>query len=167
MFNYLKISFFAASLFVVGLATNNVNAQESRGTDSRAVERPAHRGDMHRPDGEHERLTPEQRAEKMTQKMAEELNLSKEQYAKVLELNKQMGAKMEEQRARHEQDRERNKAEMMELRDAHDAKLKGILTPEQYEKFAAHRDDRMEHRKGMMDKKVMRKEKPSGRELRD
>ncbi len=81
------------------------------------------------PDTEH---TPEQRAEKMTEKMAEHLNLTEDQKAAVYEANFQMASTKDEDR----------KSNM----EKHDANLKNILTEEQYKKWSASKKERRGNR---------------------
>ncbi len=76
------------------------------------------------PDKEH---TPEQRAEKMTERMAKQLDLTEDQKTAVYDANFQMASSKEENR----------KSNM----DKHDANMKVILTEEQYEKWKAARKE--------------------------
>ena len=86
-----------------------------------------------------ERKAPKEfNAEEMTNRMADDLQLTAEQKAKVLDLNKDFVKDQEEQmKERKEQMKERKekRKEFGEKRKAYNEKLKSILTPEQYKKF--------------------------------
>ena len=89
-----------------------------------------------------ERKAPKEfNAEEMTNRMADDLELTAEQKAKVLDLNKEFVKDQKEQmKERKEQMKERKermekRKEFGEKRKAYNEKLKSILTPEQYKKF--------------------------------
>ena len=89
-----------------------------------------------------ERKAPQEfNAEEMTNRMADDLELTVEQKAKVLDLNKEFVKDQKEQmKERKEQMKERKermekRKEFGEKRKAYNEKLKSILTPEQYKKF--------------------------------
>ena len=86
-----------------------------------------------------ERKAPKEfNAEEMTNRMADDLQLTAEQKAKVLDLNKEFVKDQKEQmKERKEQMKERKekRKEFGEKRKAYNEKLKSILTPEQYKKF--------------------------------
>ena len=86
-----------------------------------------------------ERKAPKEfNAEEMTSRMADDLQLTAEQKAKVLDLNKDFVKDQKEQmKERKEQMKERKekRKEFGEKRKAYNEKLKSILTPEQYKKF--------------------------------
>ena len=86
-----------------------------------------------------ERKAPKEfNAEEMTNRMADDLELTAEQKAKVLDLNKDFVKDQKEQmKERKEQMKERKekRKEFGEKRKAYNEKLKSILTPEQYKKF--------------------------------
>ena len=86
-----------------------------------------------------ERKAPKEfNAEEMTNRMADDLQLTAEQKAKVLDLNKDFVKDQKEQmKERKEQMKERKekRKEFGEKRKAYNEKLKSILTPEQYKKF--------------------------------
>lgn len=79
----------------------------------------------------------EQKAKKMTERMAENLNLTEDQKTAVYEANFQMASAKEEN----------SKGNM----EKHDANMREILTEEQYEKWKAtreeHKSDRPKGRK--------------------
>ncbi|WP_264536479.1 hypothetical protein [Flavobacterium sp. N1736] len=114
-----------------------------------------------------ERLTPEQRNEKQLKKLTSELTLDAKQQEQVKQLLAERSAKAEKLRdARKEQkekgtkltaeEKEAFKKEMMAEKDANDAKMKGILTADQYTKWKTIQE---ENKDKMRDKaKEYRKE---------
>ena len=75
-------------------------------------------------------LSPEQRAEKRTEKMKEELDLTAEQTEKIAALNLEHMQEMEALRKQMEALRQEMKAK----RDKHKAEVDKVLTPEQKQK---------------------------------
>ncbi len=92
-------------------------------------------------------MTPDERAEKRTEKMKEELGLSDEQAVKVKELNMNHIQEMEQIRGEMKALRDRKK----EMHKEHEGALTGVLTPEQKkihdQKMAEHKAKREEFRK--------------------
>ncbi|MBF4519209.1 hypothetical protein IRZ71_22895 [Flavobacterium sp. ANB] len=95
-----------------------------------------------------ERLTPEQRNEKQLQKLTSELSLDANQQAQVKQLLAERSAKAEKfKEARKDkkdsgtkptaEEKEAFKKEMLAEKDANDAKMKSILTADQYTKWHA------------------------------
>ncbi|TDO69997.1 hypothetical protein EV143_11274 [Flavobacterium chryseum] len=93
-----------------------------------------------------ERLTPEQRNEKQLQKLTSELTLDANQQTQVKQLLAERSAKAEKFReARKDkkdsnvkptaEEREAFKKEMLAEKEANDAKMKSILTVDQYTKW--------------------------------
>jgi len=93
-----------------------------------------------------ERLTPEQRNEKQLQKLTSELSLNANQKTQVKQLLAERSAKSEKFREARknkkdsnvqptEADREAFKKEMLAEKEANDAKMKSILTADQYTKW--------------------------------
>lgn len=81
---------------------------------------------------EHKRNhNPEEMAQKMTDKMAERLELSEDQKEQVLKANLEFTTAMKQ-----------NRGEARNLGKAHNEKLKSILTEEQYAQFQEDRADR-------------------------
>jgi len=98
-----------------------------------------------------ERLTPEQRNEKQLQKLTSELSLDANQQAQVKQLLAERSAKSEKFKAMREAkkesdvkstaaEREAFKNEMKAEKDANDAKMKSILTADQYSKWHSLQD---------------------------
>lgn len=78
-----------------------------------------------------ERPSPEQRATKMTEKMAEELSLTADQKKQVLEINLAQAKKMDQERQDQMKANEARKAEMKKQ----DEQIKAVLTEEQLAKW--------------------------------
>ena len=115
-----------------------------------------------------ERMTPEQRNEKQLKKLTTELSLDANQQAQVKQLLADRSAKAEKFREARQanknsdtkptaEEREAFKKEMMAEKDANDAKMKGILTADQYTKWKAIQAENKEKAKEKM--KEYRKEK--------
>jgi Spy/CpxP family protein refolding chaperone len=104
-----------------------------------------------------ERKTPEERAQMRTEHMTKELGLSAEQAAKVQAINLKYADQGEELRKEREGDHAEARKDGKAMRDAHDAEMKAVLTPEQYtkwqEKKAAIKTKHMEKRKAMQGEK--------------
>jgi hypothetical protein len=90
--------------------------------------------------------TPEQRAEKITGWMKTNLKLTDEQLAKVQDLNMEYAKKNEEvkNKTTNREDRHR---EIKKNQDEKDAKLKTILTTEQFKTYEAKKDEMKEEMK--------------------
>lgn len=89
-----------------------------------------------------ERKAPKEfNAEEMTNRMADDLQLTAEQKAKVLNLNKDFVKDQKEmmkerkEQMKERKERKKKRKEFDEKRKAYNEKLKSILTPEQYKKF--------------------------------
>ena len=91
----------------------------------------------------------QKRADHMKQ-MQTELNLSEAQVAKIKTLQDQRMAERK-QNAPQLQAQRKAKMEMMQAkRDQHQAEMKQILTPEQYQKWEGMRKDKMQQKGKMM-----------------
>ncbi|MBF4494370.1 hypothetical protein IRZ83_18705 [Flavobacterium sp. JLP] len=109
--------------------------------------------DMDQPSrDQRERLTPEQRNEKQLKKLTTDLSLDANQQAQVKQLLAERSAKAEKLRdARKAQknsdvkptadQREAFKKEMIAEKEANDAKMKTILTADQYKKWTAIQEE--------------------------
>ena len=123
---------FIATLLVIGLTTF---AQEKK-------ERP-NRSEM-------EKLTPEQRSEKHLKKLTTDLNLDAKQQEQIGKMISEQGEKRETFRANKKAEHEAMKGKMEEERAATTAKMKTILTPEQFEKWNANNEKRRAEMKERM-----------------
>ena len=81
--------------------------------------------------------SPEERQAMHLKKMTENLNLNAKQQEEIKQL-------MSERKAKGEEIRAMNKNEMLEKRNAMEAKMKAILTPEQFEKWNSQKEKRKE-----------------------
>lgn len=85
-----------------------------------------------------ERMTPEQQATRMTEKMAEELSLTPDQKKQVLAINLAQAKKRDQERVAQQKNMEARKAEM-EAKKAEmqkqDELIKAVLTEEQRTKW--------------------------------
>lgn len=81
-------------------------------------------------------MTPEQRAEKQTERMQQALQLDEKQKKQVYELNLESMRKMQAER-------KENRAEFMNMRNERNERLKSILTTEQYAKLEQRKTERM------------------------
>lgn len=91
--------------------------------------------------------TPGERAEKLTARMAENLDLTEEQQAKVGEINLKYANETASLREETREQREETRASMKEIRQQQEAELKQVLTEEQRLKYEARRDERQDRRK--------------------
>ncbi len=92
-------------------------------------------------------ITPEQRAEKVTERMTKHLDLDTNQALKVKDLNLTLAAKMKAIKDANKGDRAAVKKEVKALRDDHKLALQDILTEEQWTKFAAHVEKKRQDRR--------------------
>ncbi|SMD42596.1 protein of unknown function [Aquiflexum balticum DSM 16537] len=96
-----------------------------------------------------EMQSPEQRAEKMTAKMTEELGLSEDQKQKIYQINLENAKKRQEQRESMQAEREAKRAEMQAQAKAQNDQIEAILTPEQKTKWEeVKKENRKEIREG-------------------
>lgn len=95
--------------------------------------------------------TPEERVEMRTDKMSEKLGLDENQKKKVKEVfaaqQKENAAVREEMKAKREKALAEKKATMKKQHEALKAKLKPILTEEQFKKWEAMQNENMEKAK--------------------
>lgn len=93
--------------------------------------------------GKREQINPEERAKKVTEKMATELQLSDEQKSQILELN------LEQARQRQiemDQEMELRKKRSEDMK-AHQNKIQSILTEEQRTKWEELKEEQREKRR--------------------
>ncbi|MFH7004298.1 hypothetical protein [Flavobacterium bizetiae] len=114
-----------------------------------------------------ERLTPEQRNEKQLKKITSELNLDANQQAQVKQLLADRSAKAEQLREARQAKKDNNvkptaaerealKKQIMDEKEANDAKMKAILNGDQYKKWTSIQEEKREQAKEKM--KEYRKE---------
>jgi hypothetical protein len=95
------------------------------------------------------KATPEQRAEKLTSLMKEKLGLSDEQVPKVQAINLDAAKKNQAAMAAGQGRVERMRA-MKQVQEEKEAALKGVLTPEQLEKYQAAKEEFRQHARERM-----------------
>ena len=117
----------AAGLFVLATATQAQEATAQKPSTATA---------------KHERLTPEQRAQKNVDEIDRVATLTPEQKVKVKELALAKIAKMQDVRAKYKDQAEMAKKEQLEIRQNFRESLKTVLTPEQQEKLKAEGAER-------------------------
>ena len=134
--NFLKLT----TVFAITLlfAATTVSAQDASST------KVPQKGKVYK--AEHQQLTPEQKASKMTEKLTEELGLNEEQVSAIYEINLSQIQRMDELRTQNIEDRK----EKMEARKAimEETKLQNNeqLTDEQAAKLAEWESKRQEAR---------------------
>lgn len=82
-----------------------------------------------------ESMTPEQRAEKMTARMTEELGLSEDQKQKIYQINLENAQKRQVQREEMQEDQKAKRAEMQAQNQVQNAQIEAVLTPDQKTKW--------------------------------
>lgn len=125
--------------------------------------------------GDHKRMTPQQRAEKMTERMVKEYSLNDTQKAQLLQLNLAQCEKMDGRMSMHakkemkkemkkdgkknrkeapkmtQEEREKMRAEMKAARENYNVQLQKIMTPDQYASYLkkqSEREQRMKEGRG-------------------
>ncbi|MDZ7813175.1 MAG: hypothetical protein U5L74_08665 [Ideonella sp.] len=102
-------------------------------------------------------FTAEERAEVYAKRMQKNLNLSDEQYKKVLVINIEQAKKQEELRAAHKAEMQATREKMKTQQQDLSKKYESVLTPEQLKKFKDEREKRQaemkEIRKGRRGRK--------------
>lgn len=83
-------------------------------------------------------------------KLTKDLNLSQEQVKKIKTLQDKEMADMQSNMQKNKQERQARMDEMKKKHEAHDAEMKKILNSDQYQKWEADRQAKMEKRKEMM-----------------
>lgn len=100
--------------------------------------------------GDYKDKSPEEKAKMMTERMTEKLKLNEDQQTAVYQAHLEVV-----------QAQEKSKDEKEALREAHDAKMKSILTEEQYAEYVALRDQRKKRMRDMRKKRAMRDNRSS------
>jgi Spy/CpxP family protein refolding chaperone len=85
-------------------------------------------------------MTPEQRAQKQTERMQEALQLTADQKKAIYELNLQSA---KDRKAAKGEAREANREKFKAMHEQKDARLKSILSAEQFKKYQATKAERM------------------------
>lgn len=125
--------------------------------------------------GDHKRMTPQERAEKMTERMVKEYSLNDTQKAQLLQLNLAQCEKMDGRMSMHskkamkkdmkkdgkknrkeapkmtQEEREKMRAEMKAAKENYNVQLQKIMTPDQYASYLkkqSEREQRMKEGRG-------------------
>lgn len=93
--------------------------------------------------GKREQINPEERAKRVTEKMATELELSEEQKSQILELNLEQAKQRQVEMDREMELRKKRSEEMK----AHQEKIQSILTEEQRTKWEELKSEQREKRR--------------------
>lgn len=113
--------------------------------------------------GEHKRMTPKERAERMTERMVKEYSLNDTQKTQLLELNLTKCEKMSNRMSMHsgkdskkegkktpevaKEKREKMRAEMKAANEAYNVQLQKIMTKEQYASYVKKQSEREQRMK--------------------
>ena len=116
------------------------------------------------------KLNPEERAEKMTAKMTEELNLSEDQKKQIYQIHLDNATKRQAEMEARKEEMQAKRTAMMEKNKAHQTQIEAVLTPEQKEKWVELKDENREKRNTIRDgrqnpdreKFQQRRKRPSG-----
>lgn len=101
--------------------------------------------------------SPEEKAKRYTDRMAEELNLTADQQEQIYEMTLADGKENRAMRA----ERNANREEMQSRLKERQQKLEAILTPEQLSKYKAQREEQMKKRRDAFKRKPGMKKKDS------
>ncbi|MCL6260063.1 DUF4890 domain-containing protein [Aquiflexum sp. TKW24L] len=82
-----------------------------------------------------ESMTPEQRAEKMTTKMTDELSLSEDQKQKIYDINLENAQKRQAQREAMQEEHKAKRAAMQAQNQVQNEQIVAVLTPDQKTKW--------------------------------
>lgn len=122
------------TLLIAGIGFGTY-AQDAKPADK---ERPQHEKRGPRQSG----FTAEERAEVYAKRMQKNLNLSDEQYKKVLAINIEQAKKQEELRTAHKAEMQANREKMKAQHQDLSKKYESVLTPEQLKKFKEEQEKR-------------------------
>ena len=95
--------------------------------------------------------TPEERAKRQTEQLAEKLKLSDDQKSKVHAIYLEQGPKMRKLRDSVGDNKEAMGAVMMKQNNQTDSKIEALLTDDQKKLFNAYKEERKEMRKKRME----------------
>ncbi|OGX80888.1 hypothetical protein BEN47_06460 [Hymenobacter lapidarius] len=112
-----------------------------------------------RGNGRMQQGTPEEMATRQSQRMTQELGLNADQTAKIQQILLARGQEMQAMRgqARDAGNRDQMRTQMQANRAKYETQFKEVLTADQYTKFAAMQDDRMDRGREMKDTKMKAK----------
>ena len=129
-------------LIVLALAGISICSFAQANVDVDDADEPSQAVQIKNKGGEQPKKTPEERAKQQSQKMAVKLGLSEDQKEKVYKLSLLSARKMDQLRARADNEREAKKAQAKQIQEENDSALKNdVLTPEQYAKYVQMKED--------------------------
>jgi hypothetical protein len=96
-----------------------------------------------------QKMTPDQRAAKITEWMKTNLKLNDEQTAKVSDINKKYASKMEDLRSTIT-DKKKKMTAVKDLDKQKDSELQAVLTPDQFKSYLAKKEEMKEQVKSKM-----------------
>jgi len=135
-------------LLVMFLFVSGITIAQERG----GGQRPSRTQEQGRPGGmgDRQQMTPEQRLQRETQRLVEQLKLTKEQEAKVTAINKKYQEKQSfdwsKMRDASDDEREKMRAERTKIQGEKDKEIKTILKADQVKLY----DDMLKKREEMM-----------------
>lgn len=133
-------------LLVILLFATGISFAQERGGGERPSKTmgPGNRGDR-------QQMTPEQRLQRQTQRLVEDLKLNKDQEAKVLAINKKYMEKQtgdwSKMRDASDDERAKMRAEMQKIQAEKDKEIKAMLTKEQVKLYDENQKKREEMRR--------------------
>lgn len=107
--------------------------------------------------GPREKLTPEQQATRMVERLNKELQLSDKQQTELKTWFTQSFTEQQTAMEKNKGNREAMHEQMKKQREATDAQLKKVLTAEQYKKYKANQEKREKEREQNRDRRPMRR----------
>jgi periplasmic protein CpxP/Spy len=124
------------SLAVLGTGVASANSDLTNGGKRGGIKSSTHVFQQ-RPTG-----TPQERADRLTATMKEELNLTAEQATKVQEINLNRFTEMQEMRQKAQASAERGamREQMGAVREKYGHQMKAVLTQDQYARFEANQE---------------------------
>lgn len=96
--------------------------------------------------GPREKLTPEQQATRMVERLNQELKLTEKQQKDLKTWFTESYKKRNETFEKNKENREAMRTQMQKDREANEAKLKKVLTEEQYKTYKANEEKRQKER---------------------
>ncbi len=103
------------------------------------------------------RFTPEQRADKMSDKLDRRLNLSKQQDKDIHTINTDITQRMEALKRNTTLSKKDKMAQMKALNEERNQRFKSVLTADQYKKWNDWEMKKKEHMEARMDKKQQKR----------
>lgn len=103
------------------------------------------------------RFTPEERADKMSDKLDRRLNLTKEQDKNIHTINTDITRRMEEIKHNTSLSKKDKMQQMKALNEERNQRFKSVLTPDQYKKWNDWEMKKKEQMEARMDKKQQKR----------